>query len=349
MHEKIQQRLSAFVHLGKIMNSVAKAEHESDILNADEHAAFQMLIQRVRSFNGWFTEENVRQQLFSLSAMLDEKELTRWLENYSLHRESEKNIAIIMAGNIPLVGFHDLLCVLMSGHRALIKMSSDDQHLLPALLDLWKHTHPKMFERIVFAKGQLRDFDGVIATGSNNSARYFEQYFGSHPNIIRKNRTSVAVLNGEESKEDLEALGRDVFAYFGLGCRNVTKVYLPAGFDKDRLFEAFYTFKGVIDHNKYANNYDYHKALWLMNQDDLIENGFLMLKEDKSMLVSPIGSLFYEEYSDKSEVLNTLEERKNEIQCVVGDGFIPFGQAQHPKLWDYADGVDTMKFLNSLS
>ena len=349
MREKIQQRLQSFVQLGKIMKSVSDESHESQILDPDEHDAFQTLIQNVRSFNGWFTEENVRKQLVSLAAMLESTELTTWMNRYYSQPTSEKKIAIVMAGNIPLVGFHDLLCVLMSGYNTLIKMSSDDQHLLPALLDLWKHSHPEMVSKIEFTKGQLQDFEAVIATGSNNSARYFQQYFGEYPNIIRKNRTSVAVLTGNESKETLEALGEDVFTYFGLGCRNVTKVYLPEGFDKNRLFEAFYKFKWIIDHNKYANNYDYHKAIWLMNQDQLLENGFMMLKEDSKFLVSPIGSLFYEEYRNKEELLSVLEDRKEEIQCIVGDGFVPFGQAQKPKLWDYADGVDTMKFLNSLS
>ncbi|MEO0404782.1 MAG: acyl-CoA reductase, partial [Bacteroidota bacterium] len=287
-------------------------------------------------------------QINAISKWLDADYLNQWVNGYET-ASSSKTIAIIMAGNIPLVGFHDFLSVLISGHKALIKMSSDDQHLLPMIVDLWRHSHPEMVGQIEFAKGKLASFDGVIATGSNNSARYFEQYFGSYPHIIRKNRTSVALLTGQESEEEMKQLGDDIFKYFGLGCRNVTKILVPEDYDLDHFFKGVFAHSSIIEHHKYSNNYDYYKALWLMNKEDLLDNGFLLLKEENDALVSPIGTLFYQRYKNREEMDDLLSRRSEEIQCVVSQGNTPFGQAQAPTLSDYADGVDTMKWLSKLS
>lgn len=346
----LKQRIDAFVHLGEIMKTLGANEWDEKVgLTLEEFAAFQDLIERAHHYNAWFVAANVRSQLLSLASMLERETLSTWAHKYREEPTKVHRVAIIMAGNIPMVGFHDLMCVLMSGNEALVKYSSEDDQLLPALIHLWGLSHPEMAAMVHTPKGKMENFNAVIATGSNNSARYFEQYFGGHPNIIRKNRTSVALLTGEETPEQILALGKDVFGYFGLGCRNVTSLFLPRGFDLNRLFEPWIAFQDIINHNKYANNYDYHKALWLMNQDSILDNGFLMLREENSRLVSPVGSLFFQTYDDVKSVKSIIAERADEIQCVVGEGFIPFGQAQFPAIDDYADGVDTMAFLCSLS
>ena len=272
-----------------------------------------------------------------------------WLSPYKLKEvASPKKILIIMAGNIPLVGFHDFLTVLISGHKVVIKMSSTDNVLLRLLIDKLISIAPEFKERISFIEEvKNRKFDAVIATGSDNSAEYFEYYFKGAKKIIRKNRRSVAVLDGSESDMELQGLANDVFAYFGLGCRNVSKLFLPKGFDLDNLFKAFYRYSDVINHKKYGNNYDYNKAIFLMGSNDLIENGFLLMKEDKSLL-SPVAMLYYEFYNDMHTVEQFVEENAEQLQCVVSKKYIPFGNTQKPNLWDYADGVDTVEFLRDL-
>ena len=256
-----------------------------------------------------------------------------------------------MAGNLPLVGFHDLLCVLVAGHKAIVKLSSDDGVLLPYLIKQIRVFAPEWAEAVAFTDDKVTEYDAVIATGSDNTARYFEYYFGKKPHIIRKNRHSVAVLTGEETPEELQDLGKDIFLYYGLGCRSVSKLFVPQGYDFDLLFQAIYPYKDIIEEQKYANNYDYNKAVYLMSLYKLLENGFLLLKEDEHY-GSPIATLFYEYYTNKEALKKKLATDKEKIQCVVGhnfiDGEIPFGQTQTPKLWDYADGVNTLTFLLNL-
>jgi hypothetical protein len=237
--------------------------------------------------------------------------------------------------------------VILTGHIAFVKLSSDDHLLMPALLKILARFDESIEAQIVYATGLMKDMEAVIATGSNNTSRYFEQYFGHLPHIIRKSRSSIAILTGGESEEELKSLGRDVFAYFGLGCRNVSKVYLPAGFDMDRLFKALYDYNAIINHHKYANNYDYNKAVWLLNNEKLLDNGFLLLKEDAS-IASPTGSLYYEFYADENVLRKSLESHADEIQCIVSHSDIAFGGSQRPALWDYADGVDSVAFLLAL-
>lgn len=315
-------------------------------INREEFDETNRLISELRIYNGWFTEPNVRLAIGGIAKMLQADMVNEWLSSYHPNGSS-KTIAIIMAGNIPAVGFHDLLCVLLAGHKAQAKLSGDDNKLLPHLIGILNKIAPEISERIEFIDGKLESFDAVLATGSNNTSRHFEHYFSSYPNIIRKNRNSIAILNGNETDGELSGLAHDVFDYFGLGCRNVTKLYFPTGFDKDRLFNAFYPFNNVLNNNKYANNYDYHKALFLMNNEEVLENGFLLLKSDCA-IASPVGTLYYEEYDNEHQLRNDLTHRMNEVQCVVSQTDIPFGQAQIPKLWDYADGVDTMQFLCEL-
>lgn len=311
---------------------------------------FGSAIRAARAKNSWFTEENVRHAALGISRMLEKEAIMNWLSAYPQldHGHEPHTVGIIMAGNIPFVGFHDLMCVLLSGNRATVKTASDDAGLTPALLELLARFAPELAAQVILTPGKLGKVDAVIATGSDNTARYFEHYFGHLPRIVRKSRTSVAVLDGTETDGELAALGEDVFRYFGLGCRNVGKLFIPQDFDLDRLFGALFPWKEIINHNKYANNYDYNKAVWLLDRVPIVENGFLILKEDNT-LSSPVASLYYERYAERSAVEARLKEEEQRLQCVVGHGHLPFGEGQFPGPGDYADKVDTLAFLVKLN
>lgn len=351
MRKPSEYRIRAINQWGRIFEALGSSApwpgYESGV-TAEEYEELNRIIETHVHHNGWFTENNVRRALFAWSGELQHNRLEEWLNGYAWNDESNpQKVGIICAGNLPMVGLHDVLSVFLSGHIAFIKLSSDDNLLLPALLKVLFRLDESVEAQIVFAEGLMKDMQAVIATGSNNTSRYFEQYFGHLPHIIRKSRTSIAILSGEETFEELKALGRDVFAYFGLGCRNVSKVYLPEGFDIDRLYKALYEYNAVINHHKYANNYDYNKAVWLLNREQLLDNGFLLLKEEQA-LASPTGSLYYEYYADETTLREGLATRAHEIQCMVSRRDIPFGGSQSPALWDYADGVDTLAFLLAL-
>lgn len=313
---------------------------------------FDETLQKSAQQNSWFTSENLWFALHQWSELLTGENLADWLSRYNLMKKRpKKTIAVVMAGNVPMAGFHDFLCVLLTGNRVLAKLSSNDSALLPFLADFLMEQAPELRDRIRFTEDKLKTFDAVIATGSGNTSRYFEYYFGKYPNIIRKNRNSVAVLSGKENAAELKALGEDVFRYFGLGCRNVSKIYVPKNYDFDSFFEAIFEFQDVILQNKYANNYDYNKAVYLMGDTTLLDNGFLVLKEDRG-LASPIASLFYEHYGDTGTLREKLEAHNEDIQCVVAKGWsvdeVAFGHTQRPRLHDYADKVDTLDFLLGL-
>jgi hypothetical protein len=347
----LAHRKSAFIELGKFLSQFSEdgnSPKDNVQYNDDFYQKFLDLIILSRSHNGWFTEEQVYFSIQSWAKALTAENLDKWLANYDLDVIEPKTIGLILAGNIPLVGFNDFISVLLSSHKALIKTSSNDQQLLPFLAKYLIALEPEFKDNIIFTDGKLEGFDAVIATGSNNTARYFEYYFKDKPAIIRKNRNSVAVLSGKETKEELIALGEDIFRYFGLGCRNVSKLFVPKGYDFTPFFEAMYEYKDVIHYEKYANNYDYNKAVFLMSNFKLLDNGFLTIKEDSSY-ASPISSIFYEFYDDETALAQKLNDEKELIQCVVSsnptiDG-IAFGQTQLPELWDYADNVDTIAFL----
>jgi hypothetical protein len=344
-----QERIKAFVQLGHFLEhfEVEKPWVDySDGVSQQDHEEFTKVIEYVKHHNGWFTTEMVRKSIRGINTWLKQDKLEQWVSKYKFG-ESKKTVAVIMAGNIPLVGFHDVLCVLLSGNKLMAKFSSDDDVLMPLILKYLVQIEPAFDELIRISNQRLTSFDAVIATGSNNSARYFEAYFSKYPHIIRKNRTSVAIIDGTESDKELRLLGNDVFDFYGLGCRNVTKIYIPEGYDLNKIFGAFYDFKEVINHKKYANNYDYHKAIFLMNQDELIENGFILLKEDKSIF-SPIGMLHYEYYENINSVYKELELQKELVQCIVGKNNIQFGNTQKPAIDDYADGINTMEFLEGI-
>lgn len=341
--------IKGFTQLGKVMVSLGKGEDwggfELGVTEAEYHKLVKTINQQI-IHNGWFTKENVRKSLFALGSQLTEEQLSTWLQNYS-YSQSPKRVAIIMAGNIPLVGFHDFLCVLLSGNIALCKLSSDDKHLLPVLIEVLLQFEPGLKNRVEVTVGKMENIEAVIATGSNNSMKYFEQYFGKYPHIFRQNRTSVAILNGNETKDDLAMLGNDIFDYFGLGCRNVSHLLIPEEFNINRIFEAIIDHNEVVNNNKYGNNYDYNKAVFLMNKEELLDNNFVLFKETPE-LHSPLAMVYYHRYSNQSEVEKYLELNQGSIQAIVGEGYINFGEAQCPGLDDYADGIDTMLWLNQL-
>lgn len=348
------EKKDAFVKLGHFLRQFITDEpvrNESLSNNDDFFDAFADLIALSQSHNGWYTPNQVRFALASWADSLADANLSKWLSKYEISDVAPKTVGLILAGNIPLVGFHDFLSVILSGHKALVKLSSNDQKLLPFLAKYLISVAPGLSSFIEFTDGKLEGFDAVIATGSNNTARYFEYYFKDKPSIIRKNRNSVAILTGSESKAQLEDLGEDIFRYFGLGCRNVSKLFVPRGYDFTPFFEAMFAHQDVIKYEKYANNYDYNKAVFLMSNFKLLDNGFLTIKEDASYS-SPISSVFYEFYDDLETVREKLDDDADAIQCVVSSGLtkssIDFGQTQKPNLWDYADNVDTMEFLIAL-
>jgi hypothetical protein len=351
--DTINAKLS-FVELGKFLSQFTLNEQiqQNDVRYNDLYfEKFKDLLALSQSHNGWFTPEQVYFAVQSWAEALKEENLNEWLLSYDLSDVKSKTVALILAGNIPLVGFHDFLSVLIAGHKVLVKASSNDQHLIQFLSNYLISVEPKLSYYISFTDGKLENFDAIIATGSNNTARYFEYYFKNKPSIIRKNRNSVAVLSGKESHADLVNLGEDIFRYFGLGCRNVSKLFVPKGYNFDAFFKAIYEFKDVIYYEKYSNNYDYNKAVFLMSNFKLLDNEFLTLKEDSSF-ASPISSVFYEYYEDVADLQKRLKNETEQIQCIVSNNLIsnsiPFGQTQRPKLWDYADNVDTLQFLISL-
>ena len=346
----LETKKNVFVTLGRFLNQFAENNSNKDLSVPHTELffeKFEQLIQLSQSHNGWYTPEQVYFSIQSWAKALTQENLDQWTSSYDFTTTESKTIALILAGNIPLVGFHDFISVLVSGHNILVKTSSDDQHLLPFLAKYLITVEPQLANKINFVEGKLENFDAVIATGSNNTARYFEYYFKDKPSIIRKNRNSVAVLNGQETKEQLIALGEDIFRYFGLGCRNVSKLFVPKGYSFDAFFEAIFEYQEVIHYEKYANNYDYNKAVFLMSNYKLLDNGFLTLKEDSSH-ASPISSVFYEYYDSLTEIEKRLESEAETIQCIVSNNLvqnsIPFGQTQRPQLWDYADHVDTISF-----
>lgn len=350
----IPNRITAFVKLGTFLSQFSnnKIEKKEEVLfNEIFFDGFKHQIKLAQENNSWFTKDNILFALESWSKSLTEQNLNNFISSINSNPSIIKKVAIIMAGNIPLVGFHDFLSVLISGHSVLVKQSSSDKHLLPFLAKYLEYVDESLKGKITFTEDRLKDFDAVIATGSNNTARYFEYYFKSKPNIIRKSRNSVAVITGQETEQDFINLADDVFQYFGLGCRSVSKLYVPKHFNFDLFFTGMYSRKDIINNAKYANNYDYNKAVYLMSEFDLLENGFLMIKEDESYS-SPIATIFYEYYENETDLKIKLHQEKEKIQCIVAKDFIEneiaFGQTQHPKLTDYADGVNTLEFLSKI-
>jgi hypothetical protein len=342
----LDQRIDSLNELGKLFKYVSNNNRDSvhefwvEKLQEQITLAFQ--------YNSWFTKEYILLSFNNWSKELNKNNLKSWVKNYNTKDCSDKTIAIIMAGNLPLVGFHDFICAVLLNYNCLIKLSSDDKILIPVILDFIESLIPGFKNKVKFVDKPLEKFHGVIATGSNTSFKYFEYYFKKYPKLLRKNRHSIAILDGKESKNDLKNLGKDIFNYFGMGCRSVSKVFVPSNYNFDLLFSAIYQYKEIINHNKYANNYDYNKAVYLMSEQKFIENGFLMIKEENK-LGSPIACLFYEKYNSISILEKKVKKIKNSLQCVVSNlkisNSIAFGSSQNPKINDYADNIDTLKFL----
>ncbi len=308
--------------------------------------ALQIVKDRAFQANGWFTPEFIDLSLQNICRYyLDESRLNDWLAGYPAPVSSPRQVGIVSAGNIPLVGFHDWLCGFLSGHQVRLKLSSKDTLLMQHVIDKVNEWYPEYAQQTL-VQDMLKHCGAYIATGSNNSARYFEYYFAQYPHIIRRNRTSVAILDGTETPAELEALADDVMLYFGLGCRNVTKIFVPEDYNFEALLKGLRKYSYLADHHKYKNNYDYNLALILLNNSPYMANDNIILQESASIF-SPISVLHYSYYADASVLAEELKNN-NDLQCIVGHGFTPFGMAQQPSLSDYADGVDTMQFLTGL-
>lgn len=332
-----QQRVSAIIQLGKNIGSWPSLRQE--------------LFQQAYVHNNWFTPEQIANACHTWAYQLEHSRVEAFVANYTWNENPDETIAIIAAGNIPLVGLHDVICTILSGRKLLLKLSSDDTVLMKAAIDELIVALPELSEHITISSERLpKSFNKVIATGSNNTNRYFEYYFRDYPKLLRAGRNSVAVITGNESDEQMKQLADDIFMYFGLGCRNVSKVYLPQLYDFAKLYENTHAYLHFIDHHKYANNYTYHKAILLMNQTPFLDNGLLMLRESTS-IASPLSMLFYEYYSDLEALTAELIAQKDQIQCIVSNGLNPnwiqIGQAQQPLLSDFADGIDTIQFILS--
>jgi hypothetical protein len=336
----LNRRISAFAELGTVLRDVASGKDT----NPGNRLSAIIETQHVR--NAWFTPENVRNAIGAIGESLRIEKLNEWTARYPQlnNKGVALSAAVIMAGNIPLVGFHDYLSVLISGNKLLAKTSSKDSELIREITQILVSVEKEFADKIAFAEGELKNFDVVIATGSDNSSRYFEYYFGKYPHIIRKNRNSIAIITGDESKEELSLLGRDVFSYFGLGCRSVSKIYIPQGYHVEEMTPAWNGYSGIINHSKYANNYEYNMAVFMVNREKFSDTGFLLLRENPS-LSSPVAVLHYQFYNNQENLYSDIELQKDKIQCIVSEKGIPFGMAQSPELWDYSDNIDTLDFL----
>lgn len=336
---QLSDRISAFANLSNYIDK-----------NSEEILA---CIGKAKFANPWFTDESIWTALEAIKDnFLNENNLTKWLDNYELSHEPRKSVGLILAGNIPLVGFHDVMSVLLTGNKCLIKHSEKDAVLIPYLLNKLVEIEPRFKDRIEI-QDRLKAFEAIIATGSDNTGKYFEQYFSRVPNVIRKNRNAIGVIYNDVNDATLKKIGSDIFKYYGLGCRNVSKLFFEESFKIDRLFEAVYEFKNIINHNKYKNNYDYSNALFLLNNEKFLTNNFLILRPQNN-IASRISTVNFEYFSDTNKLVEVLNQNKSAIQCIVSSKPLPsiktfaLGEAQNPTLLDYADGVDTISFLINL-
>jgi len=337
---KLKERIESFAELGEILrNSLAgrMTRFTSQLENLIDNQQFK---------NPWFTPENVRLAIKSIADELTYENLNKWTAGYPALNSAKDifNVGVVMAGNIPLAGFHDFLSVLITGNNIISKTSSKDSELIVFISDMLCKINSEFREKIKFTDDFLKGFDIAIATGGDNSSRYFKYYFGKYPHIIRANRNSVAVITGDENEGELKALGIDVFSYFGLGCRNVSKIYIPEGYDPEKLLTHWTGYTTLVNNNKYANNYDFNKAVFMVNRENFTDTGYLLLRENQG-ISSPVAVLYYEYFNSLDYVVQKNERFKDRIQCITGRNNVPFGLSQMPHLWDYADGIDTIEFL----
>jgi hypothetical protein len=351
------KRIEAFIKLGTMLKDFDGNSSSVDpsISNSSQKILDEAM-QKGSEHNPWFTIPNIKKAIAAIGSSLTSDDMNQWLSKYDdklFESARTLNVGAVMAGNIPMVGFHDMLCVLISGHRLIAKLSSDDRFLLPALFKILVEIEPGFKDQVTFTTDQIHGFDAVIATGSNNSARYFEYYFRNLPHIIRKNRNGIAILSGSETSGQLTALGEDVFSYFGLGCRNVSKILLPKDYKISSILDTWEPYSYLFNHSRYMNNYSYRKNVYLINSMPHYDNGFVLLLPSDSFS-APIGVVNFSYYDPEFDWQKYLEENRSQIQCLVGGDVehhlhVDFGNSQHPRLWDYADGVDTIEFLLSLN
>ena len=341
---------ASLIQFGKFLRSFLDSDSWPGFqsgVDQREFDNFKSSTEKAESNNAWFSRKMIRLSMESWAKNLSEDNIDKWMSKYDVPSSINKNVLIICAGNLPLVGFHDIVCCILLNINTQVKLSKNDNVLIPAILNVLYLFDSELQDRIKICNEKPDNYNYVIATGSNNSNRYFEYYFGKFPHIFRRNRTSIAVVHSEISDDQLKSLSHDMLQYYGLGCRSVTKLYLPEKFSLDRIYNSVFNYKDLINHYKYMNNYDYNRSIFLLGKKLFFDNGFLILNEDKS-LFSPISVVNFEYYSSMETLEKELNVLSNEIQCMVGEGGIPFGTAQKPELWDYADGVDTIDFLTKI-
>ena len=344
----LNNRITLFVKLGRFFDAFIKKKLDHNELNKFKKAINESIIH-----NSFFNERNILKSLTAWSNVLTKKSINSFLSNYSIeNKKTERKVAVIMAGNIPMVGFHDFFCVIISGNFAKIKLSSKDSHLFKFILGYLESINPDFSMKFEIIDKKLTEFDAVIATGNNISANQFDSYFKNYPKIIRRNRHSIAILDGNESENEIQLLANDIFYYYGLGCRNISKIYIPLNYNLDKLFNSFISWKEVINKNSYANNYDYYRAIYLLNKENFYDNGFVLLKESEK-IGSPVGTVYFEYYKSKDEINKIIKKNSKKIQCIVSNNNYPkkinFGKTQEPKLCDFADNIDTFNFLLKLN
>ena len=344
----LNNRITLFVKLGRFFS-----DYINNNLESLERNKFDKAINESILHNSFFSKKNILKSLLSWSNVLTKKSIDDFLSNYLIkNKKREKKIAIIMAGNIPLVGFHDFFCVIISGNFAVIKLSSKDSHLFKFILSFLVKENPDFDTKFDVVESKLQIFDAVIATGNNISANQFELYFKKYPKIIRKNRHSIAILNGNETKKEIELLANDIFYYYGLGCRNVSKIFIPNNYNLDILFKSFVLWNEVINKNSYSNNYNYYRAIYLLNKEVFFDNGFFLLKESEK-IGSPVGTIYFEYYKSDNQIKEMIKKNNEKIQCIVSNNNYPktikFGETQMPNLNDFADDIDTFNFLLKLN
>jgi len=342
----LEERIHSFIALGELLRDYP------DKMKTEYGRLLQVAAGKSEEENPWFMHGSIQSALNAIGESLTREKLERWLDPYKdqlIYTQSPKKIGLVMAGNIPAVGFHDFISVLISGNILIAKLSARDKCLLPVIAKILCLINPSWRESITWTSGILSGFDAIIATGSNNSSRYFEYYFRKYPHIIRKNRNGVAVLTGDETSEQLQGLANDIMLYFGMGCRSVSKLFVPSGYSFSFLFESLSVFRHYFQHHKYRNNYEYYKSSFLVNNISFLDNGFFMMVQNTS-IPTPVSVGHFEYYSEISEVYEKIRLNTDSIQCVVSAGemdvpVVSPGKAQKPELWDYADGIDTLRFL----
>lgn len=344
----LNNRITLFVKLGRFFS-----DYINNNLESLEKNKFDKAINESILHNSFFSKKNILKSLLSWSNVLTKKSIDDFLSNYLIkNKKREKKIAIIMAGNIPLVGFHDFFCVIISGNFAVIKLSSKDSHLFKFILSFLVKENPDFDTKFDVVESKLEIFDAVIATGNNISANQFELYFKKYSKIVRRNRHSIAILNGYETKKEIELLANDIFYYYGLGCRNVSKIFIPNNYNLDILFKSFVLWDEVINKNSYANNYNYYRAIYLLNKEVFFDNGFVLLKESEK-IGSPVGTIYFEYYKSDNQIKEMIKKNNEKIQCIVSNNNYPktikFGETQMPNLNDFADDIDTFNFLLKLN